>query len=294
MDKIRTKCALAAILLATLVLAGFIFAFYVSKTSKKPIDPPHTTTELSTDTVANPQRYQVAIENGIGYLNRTADSISPLQWLILDYLQRKFSLDPKLSATHRSIQPPSNEVEAADFRIFYRIIDPDALIETLPLSSASPMRQMMMSAAHCDHIPLPPDFESLLRRNLESGGYDLTHIGISLEFMKENGCTLPAEQDKQMREEVAVAMVNLVDDPGVSEDLKYEAIAFIIHLGRRDLVQARWFDSIVAAQNSDGGWSVLKQDSASNDHATVLALWSLLGFVNPEAPELPLLRRPTR
>jgi hypothetical protein len=243
--------------------------------------------------VPNTQQYEASISKGLDYLESTANNISPLQWLMIDYLQRKFSLEQQYSAVQREIKPPSNEPDATDFKVYRRIIEPDSLIKSLPTTDVSPMRQMLMSAAHCDHIPMPSNFYELLKNNINAGGYNLTHVAFALGLMKDNSCPLSPENDLIIREATIQGLVQLADKTDVSEDLRYEAVAFLLHLGRRDLVQPRWLNKITEAQQPDGGWSILAQDKTSSDHATVVALWALLEYSRPETPESPIIRTNT-
>lgn len=241
---------------------------------------------------SKPAAYETSINTGLAYLKDNEEQIAYSQWFILDYLQRKYGLDEAFSARNREISPPQEEDSLQEFHVHKRIAYPDQLINELPLEGASSMRQMMMMAAHCDHIPLPADYEQLVRKNIQAGDYDMTHVAFSLERMKENGCAFPAELDKELRDDVSQRMVDLAKDISTKPDLRYEAVAFLMHMGRRDLVQAEWIKQIVQQQQPDGGWKVNHEDSASNDHATVLALLALLEYSRPNAPNEPMLRRP--
>ncbi len=235
--------------------------------------------------------YQTAVQRGLDYLRDPSTQVAPMQWLLMDYLQRKFGLDSYFSATGKDIKPPTDPLDATEFQIHRRIAYPNQQINTLPMEGASPMRQMMMAATHCDHMPLPLEFDKLLQSNIDAGSYELTHVAYSLERMAENGCPLPDEEDTQMRQQVAERMVSLATDQETIPDLRYESIAFLMHMHRRDLVQPEWIDQIVAQQQSDGGWKITTGAQASSDHATVLALWALLEYINPDTPNEPVLRR---
>jgi hypothetical protein len=259
--------------LLALIVVGAISAFYYDRAfPKRTVHP------------------EQAITKGLSYLRHTSDTVSPFQWLLLDYLQRKFELDPFFSASGKTIEPPTGRFDVVEFNIQTRIAYPDKLINSLPIEGASPMRQMVMAATHCDYIPLSPNFDKLLQKNIESGGYDLTHVAYSLERMKENGCALPAEQN--IRSLVAKRIAALITDKQTSRDLRYESVALLMHMHRRDLVKPQWIDQIVTEQQPSGGWKVNLSDEGSNDHATVLALWALLEYMNPDAPNEPVLRRP--
>lgn len=239
-----------------------------------------------------PNNPAIAINKGLDYLKHNSESVSGVQWLALDYLQRKFKLNPWFNAVNRNISPPYAEPLKTDFQLHKRIAYPDSKVDSLPYKDALPVRQMMMAATHCDYIPLPADFEQLVRSNLASGGYSLSHVGYILERMKENGCQLPADVDRQIREEAAKGTVVLIENMDTTPDLRYESIAFLMHMGRRDLIQQEWIDAVVSEQRRDGGWEERRGDNRSNDHATVMALWALLEYTYPNAPDEPVLRRP--
>lgn len=236
--------------------------------------------------------YEKSVERGLDYLDRNSGQVSPLQWLILDYLDRKFSLGPRFEFAKRHIQPPNEALDAEDFKIHKRIAQPDQLVDKLPYEEAPPIRKMMMAATHCDHIPLPRDYEQLLQQNLELGDYNMTHVSYSLERMQENGCSLPKEQDSELRDTVSARMAELIKKTDAKAELRYEAVAFLINMGRPELITTDMVDKIVTEQQADGGWKISNDSPASSDHATVLALWALLEYSQPNAPKVPVIRRP--
>ncbi len=235
--------------------------------------------------------YKQSVSRGLSYLNNNAIQVSPLQWLIVDYLDRKFSLGPTFSFANRHVMPPAEELDAEDFKIHKRIVQPDQLVDKLPYNEASPIRKMMMAAAHCDHIPLPPGYYQLLQQNLDLGGYNMTHVSYSLERMEENGCSLPIQQNKELRETVTARMVELIKRSDINAELRYEAVAFLINMGRRELVTTDVVDKIIAEQQADGGWKISSDKPSSSDHATVLAVWAILEYSQPEAPKVPVIRK---
>lgn len=237
--------------------------------------------------------YKKSVSRGLSYLNNNAGQVSPLQWLIVEYLDRKFNLGPTYSFANRHVVVPTEEIDAEDFKIFKRIAEPDQLIDKLPYDKAAPIRKMMMAAAHCDHIPLPLGYDQLLEQNLELGGYNMTHVSFSLERMHENRCSLSEGQDKELRESVATKMAELSRKSDINDELRYEAVAFLINMGRRELVTSDVVDKIVAEQQADGGWKISSDKPSSSDHATVLAVWALLEYSQPGAPKVPVIRRPS-
>lgn len=283
------------VLPAFLVLVLLLGSFWIIKSNDKVVeDSKHENNVVNIPDETARKRYEVSVNRGLDYLDRTSDNVSGLSWLMLDYLQRKFDLDSKFSTKKHIIKTPTEEQDALEFQIHRRIAYPSELVDKLPLDGASQMRQMMMIATHCDHIPLPPDFERLVKQNIESGEYDLTHVAYSLERMKENGCSFPKDKDQQLRQQAAYGMKKLAANSDTRSDLRYEAIAFLLHMGRRDLIQKSWLDTLLSEQQADGGWKLSSSENKSHDHATVLAIWGLLEYSRPDVPAEPVLRRPNR
>ncbi len=234
--------------------------------------------------------------HGLDYVDKSPD-VSPVQWLLMDYLARKFELDSKFLAANRNFQLPTEPQAAAEFQTYRRIAYPDQLVDSLP-SDNDPTNRMVMEALHCDHIPLPADFTQLIQSNTDAGGYQLTHVAFSLERMNENGCPLPADQDQKLRDQLKVGMVDIIDNPntdpetGTGPDLRYEALAMLMHIGYRDQVKQSWIEQIIKEQSSDGGWKNRFDATEDNDHATVLALWALLEYSQPGVASEPMLHHP--
>lgn len=233
-----------------------------------------------------PPSYNFAINQSISYLRTNLESVDPLNRLILDYLQRAYNLDHVFSNEKTPIPPPQELQEAKEFSTFQRIVLPNQSVNTLPLDQADPMSQMMMQAANCDHIPIQPDFGELVVSNIRMGKYYLTHVAFSLQRMQENGCKYFSLQHEQaIRQEVTEGMSALVKDTRTSQDLRYEAIAFLMDIGHRDQIQKTSIDEMTQHQLPNGSWS-------NDDHTTILALWSLLEYTRPNTPKEPMIRIP--
>jgi hypothetical protein len=231
--------------------------------------------------------YQASIQQGLDYLDLSGQ-VSPLQWLLVDYLQRRFALDPRFSAFNRPIAVPGDAGAAAEFRVYQRIAYPAATVGSLP-TTPDPTSRLVMQAMECDRIPLPSDFRPQLSAQIDAGGYALTHMAFSLELMQENGCRLSDDQLLETR--LIPGLMDLAGRPSVAPDLRYEATAMLAFIGRGDLIQPEWIRQMALEQNADGGWPG-DGPGVSNDHATVLAVWALLAHTNPGRPNQPMLRRP--
>ncbi len=236
--------------------------------------------------------YQQSIRRGLVWINSSSHNVSPYQWLLIDYMRRQYTLGPAYDAKDKTFTF-GDQQNKLEFDTFKRIIDPLAVVSSLPLKNASIMDQMMMEAANCDHIPLPANFRQLSQANIVAGGYNMTHVAFSLERIEENGCPLRAEDNSAMRQEVATKMAMLVENPSTTTDLRYESIAFLQTMGEGKRLSAATFQKIVAEQRPSGAWGETAHGPDS-DHATVLAVWSLLQHVQHGLPTTPMIRHPSQ
>lgn len=233
-----------------------------------------------------PVTVRQSIEKGLGYIDSNPDKVTHLQWLLVDYLQRKFDLDTKFAALNREIKVSEGRAQV-EYEVFKRMAYPNELVQALPEES-DPVNKMVMASMHCDHIPLPADFDVLVEQNIKDGGYGLTHAAFSLENMTELGCSTDRYQPRwpEIHNKLA-ALAEGAESP----DLRYEATAMLMHVGRHDMVKPQWIDRITKEQDGNGGWKAELHDSNVNDHATALALWALLEFTDPDVPDEPMLHK---
>lgn len=231
---------------------------------------------------------QISIDRGTAYLRTNLAQIAPYQRLILDFLQRKFQLEPVFSAQTTPIMPPT-DASAPQYAAVARIAYPNSLVSSLP-APTNTIDSMTASAANCDHIALPANYADLVAQNIHDGGYGLTHVVFALDFMQDNGCQLSARLTALKRQAIdgTVALAATARD----HDLHDEAVAFALYNGQRARLQPAEIWQIVHEQRQDGGWGGAATDTSLMDHETVLALWALLEYAHANIPQTPLIRRP--
>lgn len=286
---------LVGLVLTTLL--AMILGLYIANRSpsKEGLHQAKLTYRANTPTKPITDQYEQQIQHGQQYLLSRIDQIPPFERLIMDSLQRKYGLDPQFNGAVKPIEfvagrGASPDEFAADRRIAY----PDQLIKRLPPNVTDPPTLMDIMAVNCDHIPLSVDFNKLIQTNFDLGGYYLTHVMFALQRMRENSCSYFSAQDEtQLRDKVAQGMLALINQPDTIPDLRYESVAFLLDMGRSDLVQPAWIAQIASEQQTGGGW---RPDNIrpNTDHASMLALWSLLEYTRPNAPYEPMIHHPGR
>ncbi len=174
----------------------------------------------------------------------------------------------KLTERFESI--PRSDVERAYFYF------PDALLSEAEISESSTMRydRWLFSALSCKERPISEDIRNELALAETTGGYDLTHAYLALQYLKRLECSEEdAPLDERIRR-VENAMHDEERQAGAFNDLSAERAAFLLWGGRRDMVDDAWLMKIKTAQGPTGGWGD-GADAAPNPHTTALAAWAL-------------------
>lgn len=233
-------------------------------------------------------------------------ALAPSAVLVLDYLRRwyGFAAFPDLADRYRLAIRQGNAAglpddwQASYLRVMHRIIttskirtNKNARWEDFagPMFARGGINVITVPALYCDQIPFPAEYASILAAGLVTGGYELTHVGMALRWIDENGCSSPMDADFEPT--VAKAIAKLVDPADGVTDLEIEATAFLMYMDRRDLVHADAIDAIASAQRPNGGWSLDSSDKslATRWHPTAMGVWALLGHHAPDVEMSPMI-----
>jgi hypothetical protein len=207
------------------------------------------------------------------YLRERGTDLDPGMLLILDYLDRRFSLPwvrPAI-ARLRELQHPGSHIPAA----FARLIDPTARLTPEQIAALpNTLDSFTAMGLYCTTNGLPTTFLPDVERRLLKDDYDPPHAALGLQWAIEQGCLDPRAADvTALRQRVLDGLVQVAG--GVPQDRAIEAIAMLAYLGAWERVQPKWLQTIAAAQQHVGAWSEPGQPFL-NDHTTTLALWVLL------------------
>jgi len=214
--------------------------------------------------------------------------------LFLDILHRRFGLAEfaGMPAEYERLVATMPH-PAPDVFSSRRMLDASARADAALLSRlVSPVDRITHPALHARELALPPHYATLLARAAAAGGYPLTHVGLALIWLDENGHGDIVGD--AFRERVASGMAKLLAPADGISDLEIEAATFLYGMGRGALVPRAFLDALVLAQLGDGGWSAdpAAEPDTPNDHTSALALWLLLEATVPDAEKGPFLPQP--
>lgn len=228
----------------------------------------------------------------------------------LDFLQRKFSLPERYSIRSTFAPECRGNADLRHNMPMGRLVNPSHVFvpDLQPWKEGMPyveeFQYFMQQALYCDRLGLRTEFFPTLRRRLaECGGkgqmteYIVTHLALSVQWTVENNCTHPCENFEELRAALGAALEDIVKRNGPRCDISYEAMSLLCYMGFKGLVSKEWVESVAAAQRPDGGWFwgsswVMPNESGSDIHPTVLALWTLLEASLPDVPPAPWIQHP--
>lgn len=177
---------------------------------------------------------------------------------------------------------------------------PPGFLESLPRTSyLDRVAWLTASAAHCGAETFPSsEWERLARQAYDEAdpdGYLQTHVAIGLVVMDHRGCTFPWLEE--LRSRATSALAAGLEGSDVVSDINLERLVLLLELDRGDLVEPAWIGRVLGAQQPDGGWRanggygplVDPDDPTSHWHPTLVAVWLLAAWTDPDAPTTPPL-----
>jgi hypothetical protein len=242
-----------------------------------------------TDTTGKQDSIEGAVQRTLEHVRQRAGQMPPTDLMLLDFLQRRFRLDPRFAFQMAFYRTPTAE-ESAAVALYRRLIDPKAPAPRLPDRAPDFVRTDLM-ALYGPQGLLPEDFLARLKTQMESGGYALTHAALALQWACEQGCVEASPDVAELRTALIEGLCRVAQEQRFVTDLGLEAIAFLHYLGAGPRVLAAWVEAILDAQQPDGRFTGRAPASGEvyNDHATLLSLWILLEAQHPGQPHTPMM-----
>jgi hypothetical protein len=244
-----------------------------------------------------------ARDDGAAYLAEHYDDIDPLHLSGLGYLQRRWGIDVLAGAPavgvaqleairatssddSRSGAPPQSlSVDPTEILALERFVDPQRS-EPPDTTGLSEVAIVLAGALHCDVAPLDDDALARWDELTALGGYEATHVVMAWFTATEVGCgdgdvaAAGARATERVAEEFSARLAADLTPDDV-DDLLIEQAAFLERVGRGDVFTATFVQALVDAQLPDGGWPRTAGDTASDWHATALAVWALSAATGP-------------
>jgi hypothetical protein len=232
-----------------------------------------------------PKDLEHAVPKAIRYFK---DSHEPYALLWLDVIYRRFGITEFADALQRYDQIISEKPDNASvLRVFRRIADYDNPLQEGDLDEVSDyLDRITVPALYCDRVKPSSGYSRTLTSAVSNGEYTLTHALLALIWLQENGGEVWLPDN--FMEDVYFATAGLINYDSVVDDLELEAAAFLYLAGQGDLVDEFFIEQVIAAQNTDGGWTV-PSESESNWHSSVLGLLLLLHLKYPADSYPPVL-----
>jgi len=258
-----------------------------------PEETPQSTPQPDSTPTISPQPTQQTSNDKLeGTINKAinfmAQTQEPYALLMLNVLYRRFgitefkdtlqrydkilsSCNQPLLKVYRRIADHNNTADETDFNAVVDIMD----IITVP-------------ALYSDQSSPPENYPSVLINAKNSGGYMMTHALLATIWLQENNCniSLPEYFMETLYHDTAALTERSIP---VTDDA-IEAAAFLYQAGQGNLVHPDFAENVIAAQNSDGGWSWVSGTPNDSDwHPSVLALMFLLHVKYPATSYSPML-----
>lgn len=238
--------------------------------------------------------FEASRARALEYFATQVRETDPSWSAIFGHLHRRFGIAAVDAAGRPLHVPPADERRPEIAAIYRRLWEPASSVRKEQIASLeSFIDRMTANALHCDRIPLPDDWETVLRHASNAGAYALTHAAVAGQWSIENGCRQRSElaglQSAQVvfLERLAEQHEKLVATHAAGNDVWIEALAMLHYLDAGDRVRPTWLDALLASQRPDGGWNKGGREDRSDPHPTALAIWVLTAQLQPDAPPVP-------
>lgn len=238
-----------------------------------------------------PGALQYAVINAINFFEDPHEPNDPYALLMLDVAHRRFGIATFADSLQRYDQILATLPDKAPLmRLFRRIADHNNLLQAGDLQEVTEdIDRVTILALYCDQLGLSDtEYQSMLEQATGLGDYMLTHTLLACIWIQENGCEVPLPDG--FIENIYQANAALINDDSVVDDLELEAATFLYFAGQDEFVDEGFVNCVIAAQNSDGGWSLSSGTPSESDwHASVLGLLLLLHVEYPSDSYPPML-----
>ena len=248
---------------------------------------------ISCDTSVS-TKTDISIQKTLNYIEKKGSNFELSTGVFLDYLHLKFPEEniPSFLEVYGDLKVFDKE-EAKTTRLYKKLVDKNFIFDTniaeyqenTPINN---LQYLMLNSLYCNQISIQDDFFQKIDKQNALGGYFMTHAVLAIHFLEANQCT--HQQDLRSIKQTQSKLLKKEIDKPSSNDLQYEAIALLKLIHPATSITPQWVQSIIQAQQEDGGWQRVKSKQKTNDHTTLLALWVLLDSKYPKRQSYNLIK----
>lgn len=203
--------------------------------------------------------------------------------ILLDYLQRRFSLHHEFSFEKTFIRVP-NPQDVKALETYGKLVN----YKNIPWKKPKQAEDFIWLELKALFIQSPedcPDKNTLitqLRNQSRVGGYATTHSALALGWFIEQQCLSPEDNDVDLLiNDISYELCKVAHPITYPSDSKVEALAFVCYLGKKKNINPDEIYQLLSYQRDDGAFSGAKiPTNGVNAHTTLLMLWLVLEFLN--------------
>lgn len=223
-----------------------------------------------------------AISDGLDYLERQGDSIDPLLFPILDYMNLAYEVErswPYQDAIELR-KRDSNYYQYPMIRC-YLGYKPYNGINEKDIEAIPERTRGLVHGYLCESFPIGEDylFDYTSTIAKDSLGYGLTHAILMLQWMEDKNCVTNREKVIRLKEEYSRHLQSIIHKNQALTDLRTEAMAIAFYTQQDYLVEQHHIQEVLDFQDSSGGWLGTRvTHHIGNHHFTTLAVWVLSAY----------------
>lgn len=204
--------------------------------------------------------------------------------MILCILNKRFELPLKVPSDKYFAQI-HNELNQTYFRLYG--ISFNGKDKAADRDSAAVMKEFYNHYSNLDYrtlwsmyshlYPMPDSIIDYIHREMGKGSYDMTHAALQFCCLWQNGYRNTklsgylAEAKYQLEQTLRYRGVWDGDT-----DIRLEAMALLCYMGEYDRIRIQDLKFLLNTQEPNGGWKSADSEEVSNEHSTILGLWSIL------------------
>lgn len=208
---------------------------------------------------------------------------------IYDFLMRKYQLPEPQVVTNFRNDVRNGRYNKYGFAPLLHVLSPGAGVKPDPASPhTSKIDNVTFGTLWCDRQEPGDNFLKQMADLAALGRYELTHVYLSLQILKENNCPFQVKHASRLAEletKLAEETRKVADQSREISDLEVEAAAFYAFANRGKAPSEAFLKRLIAAAEPA---FADKTKPKLRGHTVVLLLWFLFEYLAPETPPVPL------